>query len=103
MVRKKEKQVRLGAKKLTVTKPKRKVRLAIECTPEERKYLKMHAAHEEKTLNEYVLDCVRKEMFGCSNPHIPNKTTEKVLDEIEEGVDLVQFDSVDDFLDSLDR
>lgn len=80
---------------------RRKVRLAIECTPEERKFMKMTAAHEDKTLNEFVLECVRTRIFKCRHSHLPNKKTKAAMRAIEKGEDLISFDSVDDFLKSL--
>ena len=102
MAKKKSKEIKVKPKKLTLTKPKKNVRLAIECSAEERKYMKMYAAHEDKTLNEFVLECVRMKMHGCSNPHIPNQETERILKETENGENLIHFDTVEDFLDSLD-
>lgn len=39
---------------------KDKVRLAIECTPEQRRYIKTFAALEDKSINDFVLSCVWK-------------------------------------------
>ncbi len=98
----KKRKVEAKPKKMVVSAPK-KVRLAIECTPEERKYMKMIAAHEEMTLNEFVLECVRQKIFECTRPHTPNKNTIQALKEAEKGEGLIQYDSIDDFLRSMEH
>lgn len=82
---------------------KDKVRLAIECTPEERKYIKMYASYEEKSLNEFVMDCVRMKVSKCKYSHIPNEETAAALDASERGEGIIMFDSVEDFLKSMEE
>jgi len=89
--------------KKKANRKQRKVRLAIECSPEERKYMKMFAAHEDQTLNEFVLDSVRMRLYKCSHRHTPNKETRDALEAAEKKEGLVSFDSIEDFLKSLDR
>lgn len=81
----------------------RKVRLAIECSPEERKYMKMFAAHEDLTLNEFVLECVRMRLHKCPRPHIPNKETKAALEASERGQGLTYYDSIEDFFKAMER
>lgn len=84
----KKRVVAAKGKSLTITAPtskSRRVRLAIECSAEERKIIKMFAAHEEKTINDFVLDCVWEKTHGCSHSHIPNKETADALDASERG------------------
>ena len=78
-----------------------KVRLTIHCTQEQRKYMKMYAAHEEMTLNDFILDCILTRISGCPHPHIPNEETAAALDATEKGEGLIHFDTVEDFLKSL--
>jgi uncharacterized protein (DUF1778 family) len=92
----------------TVTKKKRtqeleKVRLAIECTPKERKYIKMFAALEDKTLNEFVLECVRMRLYECLNHHTPNKETVAAMRAAESGKGVFHFDSVEDFFKEIEK
>ncbi len=94
---------RVRTKKRKILRRPKKVRLAIECSPDERKFMKMSAAHEDKTLNEFVLECVRLRMYKCSHSHVPNKKTKAALRSAERGEALVHFDSVDDFLKSLKK
>lgn len=99
---KKRKRVFIGKKRKIVAKTK-KVRLAVECTPTERKYIKMMAAHEDKTINEFVLESVRMRFQECSHSHIPNKETEAALESVHKKKGLIQFDSIDSFFKSLEN
>lgn len=106
-----KKEIKVREKKLSValSSPKRsysnkKVRLAIDCLPEERKYIKMMAAHEDETLNEFVLEAVRMRVKNCcSKSHIPNSETKKALDATERGEGLIYFDSIDDFFKTMNE
>ena len=75
--------------KRRVARTRKKVRLAIECTPSERRKMKVFAASEDKTLNEFVLESVRLRLRSCSRSHIPNETTRKALEEVEKDEGLV--------------
>ena len=70
--------------KMTVCAPTKKVRLAIACSPEERKRIKMLASYEDMTLNDFVLDCVRQRI-RCAKSHIPNEETALALDASDRG------------------
>lgn len=61
----------------------------------------MYAAHEEKTLNDFIMDCVRTKLSFCKHSHIPNEETAAVLDAAERGEGLIEFDSMEDFFKSL--
>lgn len=79
----------------------KKVRLTLHCTPEQRKYMKIYAAHEDVTLNNFILDCVLMRISGCPQGHIPNAKTAAALDTTERGEGLIYFVSVEDFIKSL--
>jgi len=83
--------------------PRRKVRLAIECSPMERRHMKMLAASEDKTLNEFILESVRMRLKRCPRSHTPNAETVKALQDAERGEDLIEFDSIEDFFKSLGK
>ncbi len=51
---------------------KERIRLAVECTPEERKCIKIFAALEDKSINDFVLSCVWK-YAKCAKSHVPNQ------------------------------
>jgi hypothetical protein len=99
-VSKKKKSFKI--KKRPVSRLK-KVRLAIECTPLERRHMKMVAASEDKTLNEFVLESVRMRLKKCSKNHVPNAKTVKALKEIEKGENMIEFESIEDFFKSLEN
>jgi uncharacterized protein (DUF1778 family) len=84
-----------------LSKRPKKVRLAIECTSLERRHLKMLAASEDKTLNEFILESVRMRLKKCSQSHTPNAKTIKAMQEAEKGEGLIEFDSIEDFFKSL--
>jgi hypothetical protein len=77
-----------------------KVRLSVDCTEEERMYIKILATRNGMTISEYLLSIVRKEMPKCTRSHEPNEETEEALRESlkEEGE---IFESVNDFWDAI--
>lgn len=77
------------------------VRLAIACTPDERKLMKMLASYEDKTLNDFVMDCVRERMSECKLSHIPNAETAKALHESEKGKGLKKYKTIDEMFEYL--
>lgn len=79
----------------------KKVRLSVDCTEEERMYIKMLATRKHLTISDYLLAQPRKEMpkrsLKCKQSHKPNKETARVLREIERGESLEEYESLDDF------
>lgn len=76
-----------------------KVRLSVDCTEEERMYIKMLAARSHMTISEYLLSFARQEMPKCTRSHEPNEETEIALGKPGENFDL--FDTVDQFWDAM--
>ena len=101
----KKKSIKVSSRKLMVNLPKKeeKVRLAIECTKEERKFIRMYASYEDKTLNQFVMDCVKMKIAKCKYSHTPNEKTKATLDASEKGEGIVMFDSIDDFFKSMEE
>lgn len=84
----------------------KKVRLSVDCTEQERAYIKMLAAKRRLTISDYLLSFARKEMPKCGGRHCkqshePNEETAKVLRETDKGENLVEYETLDDFWDSL--
>ncbi|GAB5412232.1 MAG: hypothetical protein ChlgKO_13460 [Chlamydiales bacterium] len=79
---------------------KDKVRLSVDCTPEERMYIKMLATRSNETISEYLLSFVRKKMPGCFRAHEPNDETVRALRESPEEEGEV-YDSVESFWESM--
>lgn len=96
----KKKVVKRKASQMSVA-AEDKVRLAIDCTREERKYIKMYASFQDMTLNDFVMECVRDRIHECQHSHIPNAETAATLDASERGEGIIVFDSVDDFFKSM--
>lgn len=81
-----------------------KTRLVLSCTEEEKRYIKVLAAIENKSISDYLLDKPRKKMPemlcdfpGCDGVHKPNKETEKVFTDTDEGRNLESHNSLKDF------
>lgn len=71
-----------------------KVRVVIDCSAEERAYIKMLAARKHMTISEYFLSFAKEEL--ASKPKIPNKTTLEAHQEALEGGG-TSYESMDDF------
>lgn len=82
---------------------RKKVRLAIECSPTERRHMKMLAASEDKTLNEFILESVRMRIKACSRSHRPNAATIKAMEEVENDKGLIEYSSIEAFFKSLEK
>lgn len=75
-----------------------KVRVVIECTLDERAYIKMLAARKHMTISEYFLSMAKEEMPKKSK--IPNKETLAAMKELDEGGGH-SFDSIEDFWEQM--
>jgi hypothetical protein len=72
-----------------------KVRLTVECSLDERTYIKMLAAKKHMTISELLLASVR-EIIPCTPGHEPNAETIEALEESREGK-LKGYKTLDDF------
>jgi hypothetical protein len=76
-----------------------KVRLSVDCTEEQRMYIKMLAAKNHMTISEYFLSLASKEMPKCTRSHEPNEETIHALKESRgEGE---TYESLSDFWDAM--
>jgi hypothetical protein len=85
---------------------KKKVRLSVDCTEQERMYIKMLATKKHMTISEYLLSFAREEMpkhgkYQCKHDHEPNEETAQVLRETDKGENLIEHETLDDFWDAL--
>jgi alpha-mannosidase len=71
-----------------------KVRVVIECSLDERAYIKMLAARKHMTISEYFLSMAKEEM--SRKPKKPNKETLAAMKELDEGGGH-SFESLEDF------
>lgn len=90
-----------GEDRLT-TQKYHKVRLSVDCTEEERKYIKMRAASCGLTISEYLLSFARAEMPKRTRrqARVPNKRTERALREAREGTEET-YESIDEFWEAM--
>src|ERR1700722_7854919 len=84
----------------------KKVRLSVDCTEQERMYIKMIATKNHMTISEYLLSFARKEMpkcagHHCKRSHEPNEETAKVLRETDKGKNLIEHETLDEFWEAL--
>lgn len=79
---------------MTTPQHHQKVRVVIDCSQEERAYIKMLAARKHMTISEYFLSFARDEL--AEKARIPNKTTLDAHKEALEG-DGTSYDSMSDF------
>lgn len=79
----------------------KKARLSVDCSLEERRYIKMLAAREDKTISEYLLGLAKAHMPICTKSHIPNAQTITSIEESERGENLEHYNSLDDFWKSM--
>lgn len=84
----------------------KKVRLSVDCTEQERMYIKMLATKKHLTISEYLLSFARHEMpkceaYHCKRNHELNEETAQTLRETDEGKNLIEHATLDDFWDAL--
>lgn len=84
----------------------KKVRLSVDCTEQERMYIKMLATKKHMTISEYLLSFARLEMPKCGGKHCqrrhePNKETAQILRETDKGENLIEHENLEDFWKAL--
>jgi len=80
---------------IDMTSHHEKVRLTVECSLEERMYIKMLAAKRHMTISELLLSSFRK-LMPCVQGNEPNSETIKALRESRES-ELESYKTLDDF------
>lgn len=73
-----------------------KVKLTVECTLDERTYIKMLAAKNHLTISDYLLSYVRPKM-----PKEPNKETKKAMNDVRNKKNLKHSNDLNDFWASM--
>ena len=76
-----------------------KVRLTVECSSDERTYIKMLAAKKQMTISELLLTSVRKRIPPAQNKE-PNAETRKALKESRRGK-LRSYKTLDEFWEAM--
>lgn len=72
-----------------------KVRLTVECSQDERTYIKMLAVKKHMTISDFLLTSVR-EIMPSTHSHKPNAETIEALKESREGK-LESYKTLDEF------
>ena len=95
-------RARSHVSKMSVTSSE-KTRLVLSCTEEEKRYIKVLAAIENKSISDYLLEKPRQKMpeMQCDFPgcrsHEPNEETKKVFKDTDAGRNLESHNSLKDF------
>lgn len=83
------------------TNPKR-VRITLECSLEQRKAIRIMAAQNDQSMNDFLLSLVEKEQKSCHfcETYGPSEKTIKAIEQLEKGEDVELFPSPEAFWDS---
>lgn len=76
-----------------------RAKVTIDCTLDERAYIKMLAAKAHMNLSEFILSYLRKD-FPVLKEKKPNKQTMESIQELKEGRG-IKCESVDDFWEKM--
>jgi hypothetical protein len=74
-----------------------KVKLTVECSLDERVYIKSLAAKKHMTISEFMLSYVRKEMPTHRRNQEPNEETKQAMRDVDEEKDLGYAKTVEEF------
>lgn len=77
-----------------------KVRVVIECSQDERAYIKMQAARKHMTISEYFLAIAKKDIVGDKKSSLSKKETLEAMKELDEGGGH-SFESLNDFWEQM--
>ena len=75
-------------------------RLSIDIPTEERLWLKLVATAQNRSINDFVLSCIREHM-PCNVEHVPNKKTAASLKKSEAAKGTVSFDTPSEMFEYL--
>src|SRR5437879_4493323 len=82
-----------------------KARITLICSVEQRKKIRMLAAQEDMSMNEFLLSLVKEKEKRCPlcEKYGPNELTIKTLKEADMGENVEDYDNVEDFWKSIGR
>ena len=84
-----------------MNKEPHKVRLSIDCSPEDRQRIKLLCTLDHKTISEFVMECVHERLHQ-EKRNLPNRKTAKALRESERGEGVETYDSIEALFSKLD-
>ena len=79
---------------------KNKVRLSVDCSPEERQKLKVLSTLSGSTMSEWIMDAVRLRM-DKEIKKLPNKKTQNALLESKQGEGVKRHNSLEELFEDL--
>lgn len=74
-----------------------KVKLTVECSLDERVYIKSLAAKRHMTISEFILSYVRREMPVNRRNQEPNEETKQAMRDVDEEKNLGHAKTVEEF------
>lgn len=82
-------------------KPKR-ARITVECSLEQRRMIRILAAQNDQSMNDFIMSLVEKEQKACHfcETYGPSKKTIKAIEQLEKGEDVEHHASPQAFWDS---
>lgn len=88
-------------KSTAITRPK-KARITVECSLEERKAIRILAAQNDQSMNDFIMSLVKKEQKTCHfcETYGPSKSTIKAIEQLEKGENIEHYASPEAFWDS---
>ena len=90
-------------KRKSPLRPKSKrARITLECSPEQRKRIRIMAAQQDQSMNDFLLSLVEKEQKACHfcQTYGPSEKTIKIIKQIERGENIEQYASSEEFWNS---
>ncbi|MBS4168428.1 hypothetical protein [Parachlamydia sp. AcF125] len=83
--------------------PNAEVRISLVCSAEQRKKIRMLAAQEDKSMNEFLLSLVEEKEKRCPlcETYGPNELTIKTMKESDKGENLERYKNNDEFWEAM--
>jgi hypothetical protein len=79
-----------------------RARITVECSLEQRRTIRILAAQQDKSMNEFILSLVEKEQKACHfcETYGPSEKTIKAIEQLERNEEVEQHDSAEAFWES---
>lgn len=83
----------------------REAKITVTCSIKQRREIRMLAAQEDKSMNEFLLSLVeeRKKRCPLCDTYEPNALTEQVMQETDRGENLERYEDLNEFWKSIGR
>ena len=79
-----------------------RARIMLECSLEQRRAIRMLAAQQDKSMNEFILSLVEKEQKACQfcETYGPSEKTLKAIEQLERNEEVEHHTSAENFWES---